>query len=140
MSEPIRDEAGTPSRRDFMEAAGLAATVTFAHGANGAADAAKGQVPRRTFGRAKDEVSILGIGALVLSFNGRSTVNSSLRQQQIVGTPDMTPSAIKAEGQKAGLSLADARRQLEQLEQEVRESRTVTVSLAWQIMEGGDRS
>ena len=44
-----------------------------------------------------------GIAAIVMSVNGRSTVNSSLKQQQIVGTPDMTPAGITAEAQKAGL-------------------------------------
>jgi len=44
-----------------------------------------------------------GIGALVLSINGHNTVQSSLKAEQIVGTPDMTPSAISAEAQKAGL-------------------------------------
>ena len=38
-----------------------------------------------------------GIAAIVLSFNGRSTVNSSLKQEQITGTPDMTPTAIAGE-------------------------------------------
>src|SRR5437764_10032347 len=44
-----------------------------------------------------------GIAAIVLGVNGRSTVRDSLALEQIVGTPDMTPSAIKAEAQKAGL-------------------------------------
>jgi hypothetical protein len=44
-----------------------------------------------------------GVGALVLSFNGKSTVSSSLKEQQIVGTPDMTPANIAAEAKKAGL-------------------------------------
>jgi hypothetical protein len=44
-----------------------------------------------------------GITAIVLGVNGRSTVQSSLKQEAIVGTPDMTPSAIKAEAKKAGL-------------------------------------
>jgi len=44
-----------------------------------------------------------GIVAIVLGVNGRSTVHTNLAQEQIVGTPDMTPSAIKAEAQKAGL-------------------------------------
>src|ERR1700759_5661142 len=44
-----------------------------------------------------------GIGALVLSVHGRSTVRSSLKLEQITGTPDMTPAGIKAEGTKAGL-------------------------------------
>ena len=38
-----------------------------------------------------------GIGAIVLSVNGRSTVNDGLKQEQIVGSPDMTPTAIKGE-------------------------------------------
>jgi len=44
-----------------------------------------------------------GVAAIVLGVNGRSTVQSSLKLEQIVGTPDMTPAAIKAEAQKAGL-------------------------------------
>jgi F0F1-type ATP synthase membrane subunit c/vacuolar-type H+-ATPase subunit K len=38
-----------------------------------------------------------GIAAIVMGMNGRSTVNSSLKQEQIVGTPDMSPHAIAAE-------------------------------------------
>jgi len=37
------------------------------------------------------------IVAIVMGFNGRSTVNDSLKQEQITGTPDMTPAAIKGE-------------------------------------------
>ena len=44
-----------------------------------------------------------GVAAIVLGVNGRSTVRSSLVQEQIVGTADMTPAAIRAEAQKAGL-------------------------------------
>ncbi len=44
-----------------------------------------------------------GIAAIVLGVNGRSTVHSNLAQEAIVGTPDMTPSAIKAEAKQAGL-------------------------------------
>ncbi|MEP6813601.1 MAG: hypothetical protein ABI990_11475 [Actinomycetota bacterium] len=44
-----------------------------------------------------------GVGALVLGVNGRSTVRDSLKLEQIVGTPDMTPAAIKVEATKAGL-------------------------------------
>jgi hypothetical protein len=46
---------------------------------------------------------IFGVAAIALGVNGRSTVRSSLKQEQIVGTPDMTPAAIKAEARKAGL-------------------------------------
>jgi hypothetical protein len=45
-----------------------------------------------------------GAASLVMSIQGRSTVQSSLKLEQIVGTPDMTPSAIKAEAAKAGLT------------------------------------
>jgi hypothetical protein len=48
-----------------------------------------------------------GIGALVLSIDGKSTVKDSLSQEKIVGSPDMTPDAIAAEAQKAGLSDVD---------------------------------
>ena len=44
-----------------------------------------------------------GIAAIVLGINGRSTVHNNLSQEAIVGTPDMTPSAIKAEAQQAKL-------------------------------------
>jgi len=44
-----------------------------------------------------------GIAAIVLGINGKSTVASSLKEQAIVGTPDMTPSGIAAEAKAAGL-------------------------------------
>jgi hypothetical protein len=44
-----------------------------------------------------------GVAAIVLGFNGRSTVGTNLKQQQIVGTPDMTPSGIAAEAKAANL-------------------------------------
>jgi hypothetical protein len=44
-----------------------------------------------------------GVAAIVLGVNGRSTVSTNLKQQQIVGTPDMTPSGIAAEAKAAGL-------------------------------------
>jgi hypothetical protein len=44
-----------------------------------------------------------GIAAIVMGINGRSTVQNSLKLEQIVGTPDMTPAAIAAEAKKAGL-------------------------------------
>jgi hypothetical protein len=46
---------------------------------------------------------VFGIVVVVLAINGRNTVHDELQQQQITGTPDMTPEAIKAEGAKAGL-------------------------------------
>jgi hypothetical protein len=39
-----------------------------------------------------------------MGVNGRHTVDKSLKNEYIVGSPDMTPSAIKAEAQKAGVA------------------------------------
>jgi hypothetical protein len=44
-----------------------------------------------------------GVAAIVMGFNGRNTVNSSIKQEAIVGTPNMTRDAIAAEAKKAGL-------------------------------------
>ncbi|HUJ56370.1 MAG TPA: hypothetical protein VLW49_10330 [Gaiellaceae bacterium] len=44
-----------------------------------------------------------GIAAIVLGVNGKNTVGQELKLQQITGTSDMTPAAIKAEAAKAGL-------------------------------------
>ena len=44
-----------------------------------------------------------GITTIVMGVNARSTVQDSLKQEQIVGTPDMTPEAIAAEAKDAGL-------------------------------------
>jgi hypothetical protein len=38
-----------------------------------------------------------GVAAIVLGTNGKSTVSTELKQQQITGTSDMTPKGIKAE-------------------------------------------
>jgi hypothetical protein len=45
----------------------------------------------------------LGIGSIVTGFAGRHTVTHNLALEQITGSPDMTPSAIKGEAAKAGL-------------------------------------
>ena len=47
-----------------------------------------------------------GIAAIVMGVNGRNTVSHSLKQEYIVGSPDMTPAAITAEAKKAGLNVA----------------------------------
>jgi len=47
-----------------------------------------------------------GIASIVMGSNGQSTVQSNLAEQKITGTPDMTPTAIKAEAAKAGLNTA----------------------------------
>ena len=47
---------------------------------------------------------VVGVVAIAMSVDGRSTVRDSLKQEQIVGSADMTPAAIKEEAMKAGLS------------------------------------
>jgi len=47
-----------------------------------------------------------GVAAIVLANNGKNTVANELKFQQITGSPDMTPTAIKAEAKGAGLNLA----------------------------------
>jgi hypothetical protein len=46
---------------------------------------------------------VFGIVVIVLAVNGHNTVTTELKQQKITGTPDMTPTAIRAAGAKAGL-------------------------------------
>jgi hypothetical protein len=69
---------------------------------------------------------VFGIGAIVMGVNARSTVNSTLNQEQIVGTPDMTPTAIKAEAAKAGLNVSNIS--------------FPTTSVAGQAINNGDRA
>jgi F0F1-type ATP synthase membrane subunit c/vacuolar-type H+-ATPase subunit K len=47
-----------------------------------------------------------GVAAIVMGVNGRSTVQDSLRAEQIVGSEDMTPALIKKEATEAGLSVS----------------------------------
>jgi hypothetical protein len=49
---------------------------------------------------------VFGVVAIVMGVNGRQTVNNSLSHEYIVAGPDMTPAAIKAEAQKAGIASA----------------------------------
>ena len=37
-----------------------------------------------------------GIGAIVMGLSGRGTVRDSLKLEQIVGSPDMTPAATSS--------------------------------------------
>ncbi|HEV8179634.1 MAG TPA: hypothetical protein VGP54_04955 [Gaiellaceae bacterium] len=46
---------------------------------------------------------VFGVVAIAMGANGRQTVNKSLQNEYIVGSSDMTPSAIRAEAQKAGI-------------------------------------
>jgi len=47
-----------------------------------------------------------GVAAIVMGAGGRNTVADNLREQKIVGTPDMTPAAIKGEAAKSGLDVS----------------------------------
>lgn len=48
-----------------------------------------------------------GVAAIAIGINGRSTVNDSLNQERIVGSADMTQSAIASEAKQAGLTGVD---------------------------------
>lgn len=50
---------------------------------------------------------VFGIASIAIGAAGRNTVHDNLRAEQITGTPDMTPKAIKAEGTAAGLKNVD---------------------------------
>jgi len=47
-----------------------------------------------------------GVAAIVLGINGVNEVSSSLKQQKITGTPNMTPAVESASASKAGLDPA----------------------------------
>jgi hypothetical protein len=49
---------------------------------------------------------VFGAVAIGMGVQGRNTVNKSLANEYIVGSSDMTPSAIKAEAQKSGVTSA----------------------------------
>ena len=46
---------------------------------------------------------VFGVVAISMGISGRQTVNNSLSHEYIVGSSDMTPSAIKAEAKKDGI-------------------------------------
>ena len=50
---------------------------------------------------------VFGIATIVIAANGRSEVRNDIKREQVVGTPDMTPKAIKAEAAKSGLKNVD---------------------------------
>jgi F0F1-type ATP synthase membrane subunit c/vacuolar-type H+-ATPase subunit K len=45
-----------------------------------------------------------GVVTILMGVNGRNTVSSSLKTEQITGSPDMTPSAITVAAKEAGLT------------------------------------
>ena len=48
-----------------------------------------------------------GVTALVLGIGARSDIRTSLAAEQVTGTPDMTPTAIRDEVKKAGITVKD---------------------------------
>jgi hypothetical protein len=46
---------------------------------------------------------VFGIATVAVGANGRSEVRKDVKREAVVGTPDMTPTAIAAEAKKAGL-------------------------------------
>ncbi len=48
-----------------------------------------------------------GIAAIVLGANGTKEVSTGLKQQQLVGTPNMTPSVETSAAKEAGLNVAN---------------------------------
>jgi hypothetical protein len=52
-------------------------------------------------------LAAFAIGAIVIGVAGRHEVRQNIAREAIVGSPDMTPSAIKSEAAKAGLKNVD---------------------------------
>jgi hypothetical protein len=50
---------------------------------------------------------VFAIGAIAIGVAGRHEVRQNIAREAIVGSPDMTPSAIKSEAAKAGLKNVD---------------------------------
>ena len=72
--------------------------------------------PETTFGRrlfqwggfaAGTVLIVFGVVAIVMGFDGRSTVSDTLAQEKIVGTPDMTPALTEKAVKDAGLTGVD---------------------------------
>jgi hypothetical protein len=67
---------------------------------------------------------VFGVVAIIMGFNGRSTVSDSLKQERIVGSADMTPALIAKEAKQAGLTGIDL----------------PTVAVAGKTINSGDRA
>jgi hypothetical protein len=84
-----------------------------------------------------------GITAIVLGADGRSTVHSSLAQEYIVGTPDMTPSGIapvirEIKAAQKRLAAARARAGAEPIE--LTEVSAPSCSVAGKLVNNGERA
>jgi hypothetical protein len=106
------DQDGTATPSVTGGAANRAAPTGSSGGAEGSSPTTRRWLKMRKFFEFGGVVAAavlfaFGIGAIVISINGRDTVHHSLGLEQIVGTPDMTPGAIAAEAKKAGLTNVD---------------------------------
>jgi hypothetical protein len=83
-----------------------------------------------------------GIGAIVLGMNGRSTVNSSLKQEQITGTGDMSPATIATEVAAAQKAQDDLFAKLHKAGVEITASpiETPSCAVANQAVNTGDKA
>jgi hypothetical protein len=83
-----------------------------------------------------------GIAALVMGNNGRNTVSNSLKQEQIYGTPDMTPKAIAGEVAAARTAQTQLFAKLHAAGVKIAPSQIVTpsCSVAGQLVDSGDRA
>jgi hypothetical protein len=83
-----------------------------------------------------------GIAAIVMGADGRSTVNSSLKQEQITGTPDMSPSGIKAEAASAQAAQTALFAKLHAAGVQIKASpiSVPSCSVAGQFVDNGDRA
>jgi hypothetical protein len=83
-----------------------------------------------------------GIAAIVMGFDGRSTVNSSLKQEQIYGSGDMTPTAIAGEvaAAKAAQGKLVAKLQAAGVKTIPSSIETPGCSVAGKLVNSGDRA
>src|ERR1035437_2209905 len=86
----------------------IAALRADSRARSNAGDSNRGVIVKKLFAYGGIGASVIliafGIGATWVGVSGRDQVRSNLKLEQITGTPDMTPSAIKAEAAKAGLT------------------------------------
>jgi len=83
-----------------------------------------------------------GIAAIVLGLNGQSTVNSNLKQEQIYGSGDMTPTAIAGEVAAAKVDQTKLITKLRAAGANVTPSpiKTPGCSVAGKLVNSGDRA
>jgi hypothetical protein len=83
-----------------------------------------------------------GIAAIVMGSDGQGTVNSSLKQEQIYGTPDMSPKGIAAEVTAAQKGQTQLFNKLHAAGVKIAESPISTpgCSVAGQFVDNGDKA